>query len=175
MRNLRVSVLGGGSWGTTIAHILAARVPVTLWARDRATVAELAEHNTNSRYLPGVALSAKLAVTGDIAAAAAGADVLVFGVPSEAMRETAAAVRDHIRPWVPLISLAKGFESGTDLRMSQVLAQELPGHVRITRQRCPRREYIDRISSKIRQVQIAQQKPTISRWIGSHPAVTGRG
>ena len=128
MRDLRVSVLGGGSWGPTIAQGLAARAPITLWARDPATVAEIARGRTNSRYLPGVTLSSRLRVTANISEAAASADVLVFGVPSEAMRETAAAVRDHIRPWVPLISLAKGFESGTDLRMSQVLAQELPGH-----------------------------------------------
>lgn len=128
MPDPRIAVLGGGSWGTTIAHVLAARADVTLWARDPQVVAEIARDRTNSRYLPGFRLSAKLAVTNAITSAAANADIVIFGVPSEAMRETAAAVRGHVRPQVSLISLAKGFESGTDLRMSQVLAQELPGH-----------------------------------------------
>ena len=73
-------------------------------------------------------LNRKLKATGSLSEAVAAADVLILGVPSQAMRNTAAAVRKHIRPWVPVISLAKGFEAETGLRMTQVIGQELPGH-----------------------------------------------
>ena len=56
-RALGVSVLGGGSWGTTFAHVVAARSPTLLWARDREVVADINQHRTNQRYLPGVKLA----------------------------------------------------------------------------------------------------------------------
>ncbi|MEO6092599.1 MAG: NAD(P)H-dependent glycerol-3-phosphate dehydrogenase [Novosphingobium sp.] len=127
-RKLGVSVLGGGSWGTTVAHVVAARSPTMLWARDRDAVVEINEHRTNQRYLPNVTLAPALKATDSLAEAVSSADVLIMGVPSQAMRATAKAVRKHVRPWVPVISLAKGFENGTGLRMSQVIGEELPGH-----------------------------------------------
>ncbi|MEO7737737.1 MAG: NAD(P)H-dependent glycerol-3-phosphate dehydrogenase [Novosphingobium sp.] len=127
-RSLRVSVLGGGSWGTTVAHVVAGRSPTLLWARSREVVTEINDRGTNEQYLPGSKLNRSLRATGSLAEAAAAADVLIIGVPSQAMRETAEGVRHHIRPWVPVISLAKGFETGTSLRMTEVIGQELPGH-----------------------------------------------
>jgi glycerol-3-phosphate dehydrogenase (NAD(P)+) len=99
-----------------------------LWARDREAVAEINAHRTNHRYLPDAKLARALKATESLDEAVASADVLIMGVPSQAMRATAKAVRKHIRPWVPVISLAKGFENGTGLRMSQVIGEELPGH-----------------------------------------------
>ena len=58
------------------------------------------------------------------------ADVLVMGVPSHGIRETAKELAPFLRPWVPVVSLAKGLEQGTQLRMTEVLAEELPGHPR---------------------------------------------
>ncbi|MFD1613228.1 NAD(P)H-dependent glycerol-3-phosphate dehydrogenase [Sphingomonas tabacisoli] len=127
-RVLRIGVLGGGSWGTTVANLVAARAPTILWARDAAVAREIAERHSNERYLPGARLSKALRATADIGEAVSNADVLVIGVPSQGMRQTAIEVRRHIRPWVPVISLAKGFETDTGLRMTQVIGQELPGH-----------------------------------------------
>jgi glycerol-3-phosphate dehydrogenase (NAD(P)+) len=127
-RTLRVGALGGGSWGTTVASVVANNAPTLMWARSAETVAEINARRSNDRYLPGAKLSRKLRATEDLADAVSGADVVVLGVPSQAVRETAAMVAKHIRPWVPVISLAKGFETGSGLRMTQVLAQELPGH-----------------------------------------------
>ena len=126
-RTLQVGLLGGGSWGTTVASVMANNAPTLLWARDPDTVAEVNQHGSNQRYLPGAKLSKRLRATGSVEEAVSTADVVVLGVPSQAMRETAAEVRNHIRPWVPVISLAKGFETGSGLRMTEVLAQELPG------------------------------------------------
>jgi glycerol-3-phosphate dehydrogenase (NAD(P)+) len=127
-RTLRVGLLGGGSWGTTVASVVANNTPTLLWARSADTVAEINERHSNERYLPGAKLSRKLRATSAFDEAVESADVVVLGVPSQAMRKTAAQVRARIRPWVPVISLAKGFEIETGLRMTEVIAQELPGH-----------------------------------------------
>lgn len=127
-RSLRVGCLGGGSWGTTVASVVANNAPTVIWARSGETVAEINASHSNERYLPGGKLSKRLRATDSLAEAVGGADVVVLGVPSQAMRETAAQVREHVRPWVPIISLAKGFETASGLRMTEVLAEELPGH-----------------------------------------------
>ncbi len=124
---LRVTVLGAGSWGTTVAHLSAHSTPTTLWARDAEVAAAVTERHENPRYLPGYELHPDLVGSDDFAAAVNSADLLVMGVPTKAFRETARAAADHLRPWVPVVSLAKGFETSTRLRMTQILEQELPG------------------------------------------------
>jgi glycerol-3-phosphate dehydrogenase (NAD(P)+) len=128
MMQLRVAVMGGGSWGTTIASMMSRNTPTVLWARDAATVGEVNERHTNHRYLPDARLSARLTATADLGEAVRDADVIVMGVPSQTFRATAIDVARHIRPWVPVISLAKGLEAGTQARMTQIIAELLPGH-----------------------------------------------
>jgi glycerol-3-phosphate dehydrogenase (NAD(P)+) len=123
-----VTVLGGGSWGTTVAALAAANTPTTLWARDPDTAREVVEDHTNQRYLDDRPLPQTLHATSDLAEALIGADVVVFGVPSHTLREVTRAAATHVRPWVPLLSLIKGLEPGSRLRATQVLAEELPGH-----------------------------------------------
>lgn len=125
---LRVAVMGGGSWGTTIASMVSRNTPTVLWARDAATVGEINERHTNQRYLPDARLSARLTATADLAEAVRDADVIVMGVPSQTFRATAIDIARYIRPWVPVISLAKGLEAGTQARMTQIIEEVLPGH-----------------------------------------------
>lgn len=125
---IRAAILGGGSWGTTVASLVARNVPAILWARSAETVDEINTKHSNERYLPGARLTQGLRATTSIEEAVRDADVVIMGVPSQAMRETAREVGRHIRAWVPLISLSKGLELGTKLRMTQVIEQELPGH-----------------------------------------------
>ena len=125
---IRAAILGGGSWGTTVASLVARNVPAVLWARAADTVAEINDRHSNERYLPGARLTQSLRATTSIEEAVRDADVVIMGVPSQAMRETAREVGRHIRAWVPVISLSKGLELGTKLRMTQVIEQELPGH-----------------------------------------------
>ncbi len=126
--NLRVSVLGAGSFGTTIAHLACRNAPTMLWCRRAETAEEVNDQHSNQRYLPDHSLSRKLRATSDIEEAVREADVLVLGVPSLAMRETLEEVAKHIRPWVPVVSLAKGLEPDTHLRMTQVIREILPEH-----------------------------------------------
>lgn len=125
---LRISVLGGGSWGTTFAAVVSRNAPVLLWARDAGVVEEINERHANSRYLPGLALPARVRATVDIDDCITQADVLVVAVPSHGVRAVLERVRGHLHPWIPVISLTKGLEAHTQLRMSEIVQQVLPGH-----------------------------------------------
>jgi len=126
--NLKAALLGGGSWGTTVASLIARNAPVTLWARDDATVTEINTEHSNSKYLPGARLNSKLVATGSIEEAVASCDVLVMGIPSQHFRHVLEQAREHLRPWVPVISLTKGLELSTRMRMTEVVNEVLPGH-----------------------------------------------
>jgi glycerol-3-phosphate dehydrogenase (NAD(P)+) len=128
MTELKVAVLGGGSWGTTVASVVTRNAPVTLWARNPETVAEINTRHTNETYLPGATLPEKLAATNDIGEAVSGADVIVMGVPSQNFRTVLEEVKLHIRAWVPVISLTKGLELSTSKRMTEIINEVLPGH-----------------------------------------------
>jgi glycerol-3-phosphate dehydrogenase (NAD(P)+) len=126
--DIRVSVIGSGSWGTTVAALAAHNAPTVLWSR-RATLAEqIDQDHENGDYLPGFTLPTQLRATADLEQAVRSADLLVMGVPSQGFRSTLEAVKPFLRPWVPVISLAKGLELGTKLRMSQLVEEVLPGH-----------------------------------------------
>jgi glycerol-3-phosphate dehydrogenase (NAD(P)+) len=126
--DVKVAVIGAGSWGTTVAHLAAHNTPTVLWARREEAAREIGEEHRNSRYLPDYDLHPDLEATADLAEAVRLADVLVMGVPSHAFRATATEVAEFLRPWVPVVSLAKGLEEGTKLRMTEVIAEVLPGH-----------------------------------------------
>ena len=126
--NICVAVLGAGSWGTTVAHLAAHNVPTVVWARDPAVADEINESHVNSRYLAGYQLHPDLAATSDLAEAVSHADVLVMGVPSHGFRATLEEVKPHLRAWVPVVSLSKGLEQGSRLRMTQLIDEILPGH-----------------------------------------------
>ena len=127
-RPVQVTVLGGGSWGTTVASLASENTPTLIWARQADTAREICEAHTNSRYLGERRLHEDLRATHDLAEAVGEADVLVVGVPSHGIRDLLTEARAHLRPWVPVISLAKGLEPGTRLRPTQVIAEVLEGH-----------------------------------------------
>lgn len=123
-----VAVIGAGSWGTTVAHLAAHNTETVIWARDEGVAREIDEDHRNARYLPDYELHPDLRATADLGEAVRAADVIVMGVPSHAFRATATEVAGHIGAWVPVISLAKGLEQGTKLRMTEVIDEVLPGH-----------------------------------------------
>jgi len=125
---LKVGLLGGGSWGTTVGSLVAKNSPTMLWAREPETVEEINARHTNERYLPGAKLNPALRATSDVAEAVRGADVVVMGVPSQGFRSVLEMAREHVRPWVPIVSLAKGLELSTGERMTEIVQEVLPGH-----------------------------------------------
>ncbi len=128
MRAVTTAVLGAGSWGTTVASLAAANVGTRLWARSDEVAREINEHHTNNKYLPGFGLPPQLTATTSMEEAVWDADVLVIGVPSHCVRPTLQAVAPYVRPWIPIVSLTKGLEQGTLMRMTEVIDDILPGH-----------------------------------------------
>ena len=126
--NLNAGLLGGGSWGTTVAALIARNASITMWARDQGTVDEVNSRHTNSKYLPDATLPEELRATSDIEEAVAMMDVIVMGIPSQSFRGVLEQIKPHIRPWVPVISLSKGLELSSGKRMTEVINEVLPGH-----------------------------------------------
>jgi glycerol-3-phosphate dehydrogenase (NAD(P)+) len=128
-REPKVVVLGGGSWGTTVASICARRGPTLQWVRAEETAEDINRNHRNSKYLgDDVELSPTLQATTDFSEAADCADVIVMGVPSHGFRGVLEQLAKELRPWVPVVSLVKGLEQGTNYRMSQIVDEVLPGH-----------------------------------------------
>ncbi|HEU5433174.1 MAG TPA: NAD(P)H-dependent glycerol-3-phosphate dehydrogenase [Thermomicrobiales bacterium] len=122
----RLTIVGGGSWGTTLAAMAAgAGRNVTLLVRDDETARRLRHDRRNARYLPELVLPDALAIDSDPAACASAA-VIVLAVPTAAMRATGGALRPFVGDAV-VVSAAKGLERGTLLRMSAVIEQALDG------------------------------------------------
>ena len=126
--NLKVGLLGGGSWGTTVAALVARNAPITLWARDNNTVLEINEDHTNRKYLPDAKLPPRLTATNDPEEAVAGMDVLIMGIPSQNFRDVLNEIKKHVRPGIPIISLSKGLELSSRMRMTEVINDVLPEH-----------------------------------------------
>ncbi len=126
--NLKIGLLGGGSWGTTVGALITRNTSVMLWARNSATVEEINKQHTNEKYLPDAKLPQSLVATADIEQAVAGADVIVMGIPSHQFRNVLEQIKGCIRPWVPVVSLSKGLEPDSHMRMTEVVEDVLPGH-----------------------------------------------
>jgi glycerol-3-phosphate dehydrogenase (NAD(P)+) len=124
----RVAVVGAGSWGTTVASLTAANAPTTLWARDPRLAEAIRSSHTNERYQPDAELAPELDATDSLEQAAAVADVLVLAGPSHGFTAVLEQAAPHVRPWIPVVSLTKGLEERTRLRMTQVVDELLPGH-----------------------------------------------
>jgi glycerol-3-phosphate dehydrogenase (NAD(P)+) len=121
-------VVGAGSWGTGLAaHLARSTHAVRLWARDAALARDIADRRENPRYLPGITLPA-LRASSDLAEALKDAEIAFVAVPSEFCRETFRALRPHLGASTILVSATKGLELGTLRRMSEVAAEEAPGH-----------------------------------------------
>ncbi len=125
---LRVGLLGGGSWGTTVASLVSRNAPIRIWARDEDTVRDINDNHRNSKYLPDAELPEALKATGVIGDAVKDADVLVMAIPSNNFRSVLEEAKSYLRPWVPVISLTKGLELSTGKRMTEVIEDVLPGH-----------------------------------------------
>jgi glycerol-3-phosphate dehydrogenase (NAD(P)+) len=126
-RQPHVTVLGAGSWGTTLAGIVGHGTPCLLWARSPAVAREINENHTNP-YLPGFDLPRRVHATSDLEEAVAGADVLISAVPTQSVRGVLEGVAASVRPWIPVVSASKGLEQRTHLRVTEIVAEVMPGH-----------------------------------------------
>ncbi|HOF88863.1 MAG TPA: NAD(P)H-dependent glycerol-3-phosphate dehydrogenase [Armatimonadota bacterium] len=123
----RITVVGAGAWGTTLAALLARNgYAVRLWVRESEIVDAIRRQHENSRFLPGVTLPENLYATADMDDAAAEATLLVMATPSRWLRAAARACAGALRAPVPVVSVTKGLEIETGKRMSEVILEELP-------------------------------------------------
>jgi len=121
-----LAVVGAGAWGTTLALLLSRSAAVTLLARDEAHAAALRSDEENKRHLPGVPLGDRVAVTSDLAALASASELVVLAVPSRAMRATVTSIAPAVSDDAVLLSVAKGIENDSLLRMTEVVVSALP-------------------------------------------------
>jgi len=128
MEDLTVAILGGGSWGTTVAALVTRNAAVRLWARNPRTVGEINTHHTNETYLPGARLPEKLVAAETLEETLKDADIVVMAIPSQGFRQVLTDAKPFIRAGVPVVSLTKGLEVGTRMRMTEIVKQVLPGH-----------------------------------------------
>jgi glycerol-3-phosphate dehydrogenase (NAD(P)+) len=111
-----------------VASLAAANTSTVIWARKPDTSDEINREHRNAKYLGDLPLHPALRATASLEEAVSHCDVLVLGVPSHGVRATVQAASPHLRPWVPVVSLVKGLEQKTHRRMTEVIAEELPGH-----------------------------------------------
>lgn len=124
---IRVAVIGAGSWGTTVAALASVNTPTVLWARRPELADQINDSHVNVDYLPSFTLPAQLRATSSMTEAVCDADVLVMAVPSHGFRDVAREAADLLRPWVPVVSLSKGIERDSLMRMTEVAEDVMPG------------------------------------------------
>ena len=121
-------MIGAGSWGTTVAAIVSDHAPTVLWGRNAELADAIARRHENEVYLPGISLPESLEATSDLGVACADADVVVMAVPSHGFRGVLCEAVGLIGSEVPVVSVSKGVERDTLLRMSEVILDVLPDH-----------------------------------------------
>jgi glycerol-3-phosphate dehydrogenase (NAD(P)+) len=126
----KIAVLGAGSWGTALALVLADNGhDVFLWAKNEKRMNEINMFHMNSRYLPDIMLPENITGTTSLGEALAGVDVVVFSVPTKAIREVAAQVVSTALTPVTVVHVSKGIEPDSLLRISEMIEQEIPANV----------------------------------------------
>jgi glycerol-3-phosphate dehydrogenase (NAD(P)+) len=119
-------VLGGGAWGTTLSTLIAATSPTTLWAREPDVVTAIRDHHDNPVFLPGVSLPPAIWATNELGEAVADADAVVVAIPAQHVRPVISSVGEAIEERALVLSVVKGIETGSGMRVTEVLRQLLP-------------------------------------------------
>ncbi|MFZ5426909.1 MAG: NAD(P)H-dependent glycerol-3-phosphate dehydrogenase [Thermodesulfobacteriota bacterium] len=125
---MKVTVIGGGSWGTTLADLLAHKgIDVTIWVREMELLAEIKSKGENTWYMPGVKLSPNLQATMDLDQACAGKDIFLMCVPCQFMRSVLGEMRGMLPKNPALVCANKGIELDTGKTMSEVCEDVMGG------------------------------------------------
>ncbi len=124
---MKIGVIGAGSWGTTLANLLAEKgYQVTLWAYEADLVERMKTSRENDLYLSGFKLAENLSFTNDIAEAVAGRELVLFVPPSQVLRGLLQQALPHFGEEAIIVSASKGIENDTLLPMSEIFAELLP-------------------------------------------------
>jgi glycerol-3-phosphate dehydrogenase (NAD(P)+) len=127
---MKIGVIGAGSWGTTLANLLASKgFEVSLWAYEKEVVNEVNSKRTNSQYLSGVNLSENITATDNLEEAVREKDIIVTAIPSQFLRRMGEEIKKYIGKETIIVSVTKGLEDVSFKRMSQVLEEETGARV----------------------------------------------
>jgi len=125
---MRGAVVGGGSWGTSLAAILGrGDRSVALWIRDESLADDVARTRHNHRYVENLRLNEDIEVSSRLEECLRDADIVIFAVPTHGMRNVAECAAPHLTSQATVVSAAKGFEESTGSTMTAVLTETLPG------------------------------------------------
>jgi glycerol-3-phosphate dehydrogenase (NAD(P)+) len=125
--NARIAVVGAGSWGTTLANLLADKgYDIDLWVYETEVKEQIETYRENRVFLPEITLSPRLRPSNDLAAVIADKDLILLVVPSHLLRKVGKQMAGSLPEGVILVSAVKGIENGTHLTMSGVIREELP-------------------------------------------------
>ncbi len=123
----KIGVVGGGSWGTALANLLAQKgYAVDLWVYEASVRDDILEHRENRTFLPGVTLSSRMKPCNEITDVVTGKDLVLMVVPSHLVRQIAGKMAPHIPADTIVMSASKGIENKTHLTMTRVLRDMLP-------------------------------------------------
>lgn len=122
---MNITIIGAGAWGTALAISLSANHRVTLWARDAALISKMKSTRLNQRYLPDILLPASLEFSADLSASLAAAELVIFALPTAALRSTLQQLAQSSRSFGVVLA-CKGFEAETSQLPHQVVAEVLP-------------------------------------------------
>ena len=123
----KVAVIGSGSWGTAISVVLATNGhSVYLWSYFKEESEQLSKDRENKAFLPGVILPENVTCTPSMEEAVSDADLVVLASPSHTVRNVSKSLAPYLKKNQPLLNIAKGLETDTQLRLSEVIRQEIP-------------------------------------------------
>ena len=123
---MRAAVIGAGSWGTAVSCLCGRTADTRLWARRPAVADAITANRHNPDYLLTVPIPDSVTATSDLDVALSDADVVVIAVPSHGFRDILEQASPFIAPGIPILSVTKGIERGTLLRMTEVISEVLP-------------------------------------------------
>lgn len=125
-KKIKIAILGSGSWGTTIAHILCEKpYNVVLWGRDKEKIKKIAQLRENIYYLPGIKLHNSLIITSDISEATENTDIIVFSIPIQGLRDFLRENKRYLTKIKFFVNTGKGIEISSLKRPSEIIVEEL--------------------------------------------------
>ena len=128
----KITILGDGGWGTTLAILLARKgYKITLWGAFKDNIAEVNKTRINQKFLPGIRLPSSIVLTSDLVLALKAADLIVLAIPSQFIRQVLKRVKELDVSFIPFLSVVKGIETETQMRVSEIIYQELGKNLRL--------------------------------------------
>lgn len=124
-----ISIIGAGSWGTAVAVLLGKKgCNVKQWVRRPEQCQQIKETKENITYLPGIVIPSNIDISSDLEYCCKGSDLIVLATPSHAVRETVYSIKPYVNKGQIVVSLAKGIENDSLMRMSEIIEEILPNN-----------------------------------------------